>query len=201
MNFYLHLGNCQSHFEHLTDQSDSPNINRIFGIPVWFTDLNQLQSAILSPDYITEAQLHWKFSSASHYKIYILRKSVPSGIQNRSIGFHSVVLGGCLAAAHHPSNILLKVYVLVVQIRPWHVLWLSPLLRLSPEVAVLEFCPPVGLLSVRVDEVAAQALVCGRALWHSAHLLLWSPNWLTTGAEDKQSQKEPIPLASLEQFR
>lgn len=130
MNFYLHLGNCQSHFEHLTDQSGSPNMNRIFDVRVWFTDLNQLQSVILSPDYITEAQLHWKFSSASHYKIYILRKSVPSGIQNRNIGFHSVVLGGCLAAAHHPSNILLKVCVLVVQIRPWHVLWLSPLLQL-----------------------------------------------------------------------
>lgn len=105
------------------------------------------------------------------------------------------------AAVCHPTYIPLKVCVLVVQIRPWHVLWLSPLLRLVSWGAGPGVLSPSGLLSLRLDEVAAQAVVCGRALWHLPHLLLWSPNWLTTGAEDKQSPQEPIPLASLEWFR
>lgn len=112
-----------------------------------------------------------------------------------------VLLGGALPAASHPSHIPLKVCALVVQIKPWHVLWLSPLLQLVSWGAGLGVLSPSGLLSLRLDEVAAQAVVCGRALWHFPHLLLWSPNWLTTGAEDKQSPKEPIPLASLEWFR
>lgn len=111
------------------------------------------------------------------------------------------LLGVSLPALSHPSYIPLKVCALVVQIRPWHVLWLSPLLQLVSWNAGPGVSSPFGLLSLRLDEVAAQAVVCGRALWHFPHLLLWSPNWLTTGAEDKQSPKEPIPLASLEWFR
>lgn len=55
---------------------------------------------------------------------------------------------GSLPAACHPSYIPLKVYVLVVQIRPWHVLWLSPLLQLVSWGAGLGVLPPSGLLSL-----------------------------------------------------
>lgn len=115
--------------------------------------------------------------------------------------FNIALLGGSLPAMCHPSYTLLKVCVLVVHIRPWHVTWLSPLLRLVSWGAGPGVLSPCGLLSLRLDKVAAQAALCGRAFWHFSHLLLWSPNWLTTGTEDKQSPQEPIPLASLEWFR
>lgn len=72
--------------------------------------------------------------------------------------------GASLPAASYPSHIPLKVCALLVQIRPWHVLWLSPLLQLVSRGAGLGVLSPSALLSLRLDEVAAQALVCGRAL-------------------------------------
>lgn len=69
-----------------------------------------------------------------------------------------------MPAGCHPSYIPLKVYVLVVQIRPWHVLWLSPFLQLVSRGAGPGVLSPSGPLSLRLDEVAAQAWLCGRAM-------------------------------------
>lgn len=45
----------------------------MFSIPIGFTDSNQIPTAALSPDYITEAQFNLmgtEFSSASNYETY-----------------------------------------------------------------------------------------------------------------------------------
>lgn len=75
-----------------------------------------------------------------------------------------ILLGGSSPDVSHPSYIPPKVCALVVQIRPWHVIWLSSLLQLVSWGAGPGVLSPSGLLSLRLDEVAAQALVCGRAL-------------------------------------